>query len=159
MSYKNKIYSERTDIEKIQSNWKKISGLYSRREWSSAVVRAATSAEIATNLVIREELENGKNIDKEFVSHLMIWANGIQGKYQRLIIPAVKNKEYEEKFKSLSTMIGEVNRERNKIVHGGSFTDSEPAHEIIEKSKNIILEFVCQYNPDFQLSEIQLITE
>jgi hypothetical protein len=56
MSYTSKKYEDRTDIEKIQSNWKKLSGLYSRREWSGSVVRAATAAEIASNLVVREEL-------------------------------------------------------------------------------------------------------
>ena len=88
---KRKPYSERTDLEKITSNWKKISGLIGREEWSSAIVRAATAAEIATNLVVREELEVKRGLETDFVDHLLEWANGIQGKYQKLILPVTKD--------------------------------------------------------------------
>lgn len=159
MTYKSRPYSDRTDLDKIRSNWKKINGLYSRREWSSSVVRAATTAEIATNLVVREELENLKGIDEPFVNHLMIWANGIQGKYQKLIMPAVEGKEYKDRFRALSSKIGEINRERNKIVHGGHFTDSAPAHDIIVKAREVVHVFVQQYHPQFTLDEIQFIEE
>jgi len=159
MVSKFKSYQDRTDLEKIESNWKKLSGLYRRGEWSSAIVRAATAAEIATNLVVREELENQKGIDKPFVDHLMIWANGIQGKYQKLILPAVSGKDYEQRFKDLSGDIGGINTARNAIVHAGYFTDSAPAHETIVKSRGIILAFVKQYHPSFDLIEIKLIEE
>jgi hypothetical protein len=46
---KKKPYSERTDLEKIKSQWKKTTGFLERGEWSSAIVRAATAAEIAAN--------------------------------------------------------------------------------------------------------------
>jgi len=36
-------FSERPDIEKIQSNWTKFAGLLNREEWSGAIVRAATA--------------------------------------------------------------------------------------------------------------------
>ena len=42
-----KEYKDRTDLEKIQSQWNKLTGLHSREEFSGAVVRAATAAEIA----------------------------------------------------------------------------------------------------------------
>jgi hypothetical protein len=159
VTYKSKPYSDRTDLDKIRTNWKKINGLYSRREWSSSVVRAATTAEIATNLVVREELENLKGIDEPFVNHLMIWANGIQGKYQKLIMPAVEGKEYKDKFRALSSTIAAINRERNKIVHGGHFIDSAPAHDIIVKAREVAHVFVQQYHPQFTLDEIQFIEE
>lgn len=159
MLYSNKRYEDRTDIEKILSNWKKLSGLYSRKEWSSSIVRAATAAEIASNLVVREELENIKGIDEPFVSHLMMWANGIQGKFQKLILPAVVGKDYEQTFKQLSNDIGDINRIRNGIVHAGKFADSEPAHEVIVKARNVILAFVRQYHTTFKLDEIDKIEE
>lgn len=159
MTNRSKSYIDRTDIEKILSNWKKVAGLYSRKEWSSSVVRAATAAEIATNLAVREELENSKGIDEEFVSHLMIWANGIQGKYQKLILPSVVGKGYETQFKLISADIGAINRERNKIVHGGYFANSLPAYEIIVKARKVILELVKQYDSDFYIEEIHLIEE
>jgi hypothetical protein len=154
MSYTSKKYEDRTDIEKIQSNWKKLSGLYSRGEWSSSIVRAATAAEIASNLVVREELENIKGIDEPFVSHLMMWANGIQGKYQKLILPAVEGNAHAQTFKQLSNDIGDINKIRNGIVHAGKFADSAPAHEVIVKARTVILAFVRQYHEDFDLVEI-----
>lgn len=159
MSYTSKKYEDRTDVEKIQSNWKKLSGLYSRGEWSSSIVRAATAAEIASNLVVREELENIKGIDEPFVSHLMVWANGIQGKFQKLILPAIEGKDYSQTFKQLSNDIGEINRIRNGIVHSGKFADSEPAYQVIVKARAVILALVCQYHPKFNLSEISKIEE
>jgi hypothetical protein len=155
----SKKYEDRTDVEKIQSNWKKLSGLYSRGEWSSSIVRAATAAEIASNLVVREELENTKGIDEPFVSHLMLWANGLQGKFQKLILPAVEGKNYAQTFKQLSNDIGEINRVRNGIVHSGKFADSEPAYQVIVKARTVILAFVCQYHPEFDLGEISKIEE
>ncbi|MFG1495390.1 hypothetical protein ABMA57_02075 [Saccharospirillum sp. HFRX-1] len=157
MSYTSKEYEDRSDIEKIQSNWKKLSGLYSRNEWSSSIVRAATTAEIASNLVVREELENIKGIDEPFVSHLMMWANGIQGKFQKLILPAVEGKDYALTFKQLSNDISDINRIRNGIVHAGKFADYQPAHDVIVKARTVILTFVCQYHNDFNLDEINKI--
>ncbi len=156
MSYTSKAYEDRTDIEKIQSNWKKLSGLYSRGEWSSSIVRAATAAEIASNLVVREELQNTKGIDEPFVNHLMMWANGIQGKFQKLILPAVEGKGYAQAFRELSTDIGDINKIRNGIVHAGKFADSAPAHELLVKARRVILVFVRQYHPDFDIDEIEL---
>jgi len=159
MECTSKPYIDRTDLEKIQSNWKKVTGLYSRKEWSGSIVRAATTAEVATNLVVREELENQRDIDEPFVTSLMISANGIQGKYQKLVMPAVAGKNYEDKFKAINSNIGHINKARNKIIHGGSFADSAPAHEVITKVRHVVLEFVQQYHPEFTLNEIQLIAE
>ncbi len=85
-----KPYDERTDKEKIRSNWTKTCGLYLRGEHSMAVIRAATAVELAANLVVREELENNQKLPKEFVDSLMKWANGLVGKLNRLIIPITK---------------------------------------------------------------------
>ena len=61
---KKKPYDERSDLEKILSQWKKLSGLVKRKEWSAAVVRAATAAEIATNFAIRKEFSEKSNFDE-----------------------------------------------------------------------------------------------
>ena len=89
-SNKRKPYSYRTDIEKIESNWTKTRGLYDRKEWSGAIVRAATAVEIAANLVIREELQVARSLEKDFVDNLLLWANGIKGKFDKLILPISK---------------------------------------------------------------------
>ncbi|MBE3880063.1 hypothetical protein HJ161_23855, partial [Vibrio parahaemolyticus] len=145
---------DRTDLEKIQSNWKKVKWFISKKRMVKLSVRAATAAEIAANLVVREELENQKGIDTPFVNHLMIWANGIQGKYQKLIMASVKGKPQEESFKALSSKIGKVNKRRNQIVHGGHFDNSDTAHEVIMEAKELIQVLVGYYTPGFELDDI-----
>ncbi len=48
-----KDYDKRSEVEKIESQWTKLSGLHTGEEWSAAVVRAATAAELAANLGLR----------------------------------------------------------------------------------------------------------
>ena len=68
----NAAYEDRTDLEKIQSQWHKITGLHTRDEWSAAVVRAATAAELAANFAIREEFKARSNFDAQFVDSLLV---------------------------------------------------------------------------------------
>ena len=62
-----KPYEDRTDLGKCQSQWRKLQGLHSRAEWSMAIVRAATAAEIAANYAIRAEFNEQSELPKEFV--------------------------------------------------------------------------------------------
>jgi hypothetical protein len=68
---KKKSYEQRTDVEKIQSQWHKLTGLHSREEWSAAVVRAATAAEIAANFALRQEFNGRSKFDANFVNSLL----------------------------------------------------------------------------------------
>ncbi len=144
----SKPYNQRTDIEKIKSNWNKTLGLFARGEWSGAILRAVTAAEIASNLVIREELQAKKHLDKEFVDKLLKWANGIQGKFQRLIVPACKGTERHDKFKLLQTSITEINKHRNAIAHRGQFKKESTSRKVIETAKDVIESFVGTYYPN-----------
>ncbi|WP_223866525.1 hypothetical protein, partial [Candidatus Enterovibrio escicola] len=100
-----------------------------------------------------------KGIDEAFVNHLMLWANGIQGKFQRLILPAIEGKDYAQSFKQLSNSISEINRIRNGIVHTGRFADEEPAYEVIVKAKVVIVTLVRQYHELFDLEDIIKVDE
>src|SRR3989338_5409824 len=91
---KSKPYKERSDIERIRSNWKKTIGLLKRKEWSSAVVRAATATEIAANLVVREEFIRRRGLNSDLVDHFLMWANGIQGKFDKLLLPVTRGQEH-----------------------------------------------------------------
>lgn len=51
----NKPYEKLSDLEKLQKQWHKLSGLNTREEWSAAIVRAATAAELAANFAVRNE--------------------------------------------------------------------------------------------------------
>jgi hypothetical protein len=82
-----KPYAQRTDIERLHSSWKKLDGLMKRREWSAAITRAATAAEIAANIAVRKELQEKRKLEASFVDHLLKWANGLAGKLDKLLRP------------------------------------------------------------------------
>lgn len=146
-----KPYDDRTHVEKIQSNWKKTCGLYLRGEHSMAVIRAATTVELAANLVIREELENGQKLPKDFVDHLMKWANGLVGKLDKLIIPITKDTKKGQVFKSVKKQISDINTQRNGIAHRGEFKIRKTSNRIIEEARNIIQTLVQQYDNNFTI--------
>jgi hypothetical protein len=150
-----KPYSERSDIEKIRSNWNKTKGLYKKDEFSGAIVRAATAVEIAANLVIREELEVGRNLEKSFVDNLLLWANGIQGKLERLIIPLSRISKNINISEELISDIKKINKERNLIAHSGQFRNGIIAEKIIGLSKKVVETLVEHYQADFKLKEIK----
>ena len=147
-------YSERSDIQKIQSNWKKIRGLVNREEWSSAVVRAATATEIAANFVVREELVESRKLEKEFVDHLLKWANGLQGKFDKLILPITKGEDYHKDFKKLKVRATEINKGRNLVVHSGRFKTKPTARRIIGEARDVILGLIEPYYEGFDLEEL-----
>lgn len=154
-STKKRPYSKRSDIEKIKSNWNKIDGMYKREEWSSLIVRAATAVEITANLVIREELIHERNLEAEFVDSLLLWANGLHGKFKRIILPITKNTEKSPKLKKLFNRVDKINKERNLIAHSGQFKKRTTAEEIIEEAREVILAMVDIYCDDFELKEIK----
>lgn len=146
-----KPYDKRTDAEKIQSNWAKTCGLYLRNEHSMAVIRAATTVELAINLVVREELENNQQLPKEFVNSLMKWANGLIGKLKNLIIPITKGTDKEEVFKLVQTQVADINTQRNNIAHRGEFKVKKTSSRVIEEARTIIHTLVQQYDASFTL--------
>lgn len=150
---KKKPYSQRTDLEKISSNWKKTKGLYSRKEWSTTVMRAVTTVELAANYTIRKELEEKRKIDSEFVDHLLIWANGIRGKFDKLIIPACKSSTHINTIKSLNKKVQDINTKRNGIAHSGQFSSAKTAKTVMDNSKEIIEALIGIYEKGFRLKK------
>jgi hypothetical protein len=148
-------YSEKTDIEKIKSNCNKARGLYKRNESSASIVRSATAAEIAANLVIREELQVKRKLEEHFVDSLLIWANGIQGKFDRLILPIVKGSDKYDIFNSIRTKVNTINKERNSVAHSGQFKKGNTAKEIYNLSKEVIETMINQYTNDFSIKGIR----
>src|SRR2546430_8450229 len=87
MKARKKPYSKRSDADKLPTNWRKTLGLLERSEFSMAIIRAGTCAEIAANIVVRAELIQRRQLEAAFVDTLLYWANGLQGKFSRLILP------------------------------------------------------------------------
>lgn len=150
---KTRRYDQRTDLEKIRSQWTKLSGLHSRAEWSAAVVRAATAAEIAANLAIRREFQSRTQFDEHLVNHLLRWANGLDGKLNKLLLPVVERQKKHGAIKKLCKSAKAINDKRNKIVHRGEFCNKKEATKLIGESKNFVLGLVRHYEPDFALIE------
>ncbi len=149
-----KPYSERTDIEKIESNWKKACGFLERREWSGVVMRAATACEIAANLAIREELQVKRNLEEDFVDNLLLWANGIHNKFHKLLLPICKGSKKHKKFNDIKSIVNGINKERNSIAHSGQFKKESTAEWILKESKQVIQIIVREYQPGFKLNKI-----
>ena len=125
-----KPYHERADIENIQSQWRKLSGLHIREEWSAAVIRAATAAEIAANFAVRREFAAKSHLEPIFVDTLLQWANGLAGKLDRLLIPITKNEPEKNKvLRELRAAASQINSRRNAVVHQGEFCNTEEAKE------------------------------
>jgi hypothetical protein len=153
MKNSRKPYNELTDLEKLQSQWWKLSGLHSREEWSAAVVRAATAAEIAANIAIRKEFQQIGSFAPGFVDSLLMWANGLSGKIDKLLLPISKGTERYESIKKLKQTALKVNKIRNAVAHTGAFCNETEARDAITHSKEFVEGIVQLYEPGFTLKE------
>jgi hypothetical protein len=148
-----KPYNQRTDIERIASQWKKLTGLHTREEWSAAVVRAATAAEIAANLAIRREFALRSQFDERIVNHFLKWANGIDGKLKNVLLPLLEGQDKHSAVKKLYKLAASVNAKRNAIAHRGEFCNEGEAAEVIGKSREFVVGLVRLYEVDFILND------
>jgi len=148
-----KPYEERTDLEKCQSQWTKLKGLHTREEWSAAIVRAATAAEIAANFAIRQELKKQSTISGDCANSLLRWANGLSGKINRLLTPLTKGTKRGKRISKLKAVAAKINDTRNDVVHRGEFRDEDEATEIIVATKKFVEGLVRIYEPQFALRD------
>jgi hypothetical protein len=148
-----KPYEDRTDLEKCQSQWRKLQGLHSRAEWSMAIVRTATAAEIAVNYAIRAEFNQQSELPKEFVDSTLMWANGLRGKIDHLLVRLTEKTDRSEAITKLTKVADQINNHRNAIVHRGEFRDENEAKETIEKTRRFIESLVRLYDPSFTLHD------
>jgi hypothetical protein len=155
MAKKMKVpYDDRSDLEKIRSQWNKIKGLHSEQQSSAAIVRCATAAEIAANLAIRSEFSSRSTFDPSVVNKFLEWANGLNGKVNRLLLILCFNNDAKDKnFKKLSGLAGDINGMRNAIVHSGNFSKAVTAAALIAKAKDFIETVVGVYEPGYKLPE------
>lgn len=147
-----KKYEELTDLENLQKQWTKLSGLHTREEWSAAIVRAATAAEISANFAIRSEFSQKSQLSTEFINNLLRWANGLTGKLDKILIPLVADDEKKQKeIKSLVKLAKNVNHQRNSIAHQGEFCNEKEAEEVIKNAEEFINGLIKLYKSDFKL--------
>ena len=151
-----KPFADRSDLEKISAQWTKLSGLHAQDEWSAAVVRAATAAEIAANFAVRKEFASRSEFKSEFIDNLLVWANGLGGKIDRILIPVSKGERHHETIKSLKQASSEIAKKRNRIAHQGEFCSRKTARQIIGQAKGFIETLVRIYEPEYALKDIEL---
>lgn len=131
-------YDERTDDQRLESNWRKARVLFKRNDYSAAIMRAATSAEIAANIYIRHFLSTEHGLPSSYVDALLISANGLDGKFKRLIRPAAEYRGNWGALKSLQKKIEVLHEHRNSIAHAGYFKDKDEAKVVFDSAINII---------------------
>lgn len=131
-------YDERSDADKLKANWVKAKKLFERRDFSACVVRIATAAEIAANIYVRKFLIGEHGLPSSFVYALLVSANGLDGKYKRLIRPAAEIKNTWKDLKSLQRKIQALHDHRNGVVHTGKFKTSSDAKVAFDEGLAII---------------------
>jgi phosphoribosyl 1,2-cyclic phosphodiesterase len=146
-------YEKRAELEKIQSQWNKLTGLHSRDESSAAIVRAATAAELAATFAIRREFLADSQFTSKFIDSLLIWANGISGKIDRLLIPMTAHKKYHKTVSGLKELSAKLNKKRNAVAHQGEFCNPNEAEVAIQQAKEFIETLVRVYEPEFSLKD------
>jgi len=149
----SKPYSQRSDVERVESNWTKTLGLFARREYSLSIVRAAVSAELALNYAIRQELHTRHSLPLPFVDKHLKWANGIKGKLDRLYIPIVNGTKLEARAKATAKALNLLNEERNLIAHRGEFREKQTAQRFLELAEKEITSLVSEYMKPFVLKK------
>lgn len=89
------------------------------------------------------------------VDSLLVWANGLEGKMSRLVLPLLKGqpKRHQASKKLYGAAIKEVSRKRNEIVHGGHFCSKKEAIPLIATCKIFVEDMVRPYHEDFKLSD------
>lgn len=112
-----------------------------------SIIRAGTCAEIAANLMVREELESKRSLKKEFVDHLLIWANGLHGKVTKILKPLLRGLPEGKILAAVEARTRNLNEARNKIAHGGHFSAREHAHEMVGYARDICVALAKPYHP------------
>jgi hypothetical protein len=146
---------ERTDPQKVWANWNKTLGLLERDEYSVAIVRAAVSVELAANIVIRTELVKKRKLPVHFVDSLLKGANGIAGKFDKLIYPILKGSPKHESFKDLAADWHKINDERHSVAHKGDFKGKSVAVDVVKRARRVLRAMMADYEPSLRFGRTQ----
>ena len=144
-------YEQRTDADKIRSQWTKLSGHHSRTDWSAAVVRSVTACEIAVNFAVRQEFTTRSQLSAQFVNGLLLSANGLSGKVTKLLIPLLEGEDKFEAINRLCRHVQPISTKRNAISHQGAFCSETEATALIEQCRQFVEGVMAAYDPLFTL--------
>jgi len=130
-------------------------GLFERGEYSVAIVRAGVTVELAANVVVRAELVKKRNLSATFVDSLFKNANGLKGKFDKLIYPVLKGSENYKSFTSLRKDWEKINGERNNVAHSGDFKNKDVATTIVMKARKVLQTMMADYEPTLKFGKTQ----
>ena len=124
-----------------------------RHEWSAAIVRAATAAEIAANIAVRHELVTQRQLESTYVDSLLKWANGLDGKLTRLLMPLPMEREKKDVIRHAKSVSAHINKQRNEVVHSGHFMNQQEAVETREHARSFVDSLVGLYHVRYSVIE------
>jgi len=149
-------YLKASDDEKVARNWNKALGLFSRGDFSVAVIRCGTCVELAVNFAVRQELVVDRDLPLPFVDKLLKSANGLRNKYQNIFLPIMEEYEEHDKLKKLwKDHIEKINKERNAVVHSGEFRSESVARIVLKNTHEALRGIMDLYDHEANLKEFK----
>lgn len=118
-----------------------------------AIIRAATTVELATNIAVRAELIEKRKLEPAFVGSLMRWANGLGGKFHQILQPLFAITKEPKTFREIETEARKVNKARNEIAHTGSFASKKHAKEVLDFAHSVCSEITSHYPASAKLAK------
>jgi serine/threonine protein kinase len=106
-------------------------------DYRRAVIDAGTASEVALSSALSELLQ-AKGVPQEFIDHLVLRANGIEGLFTEYLLlgrpaPVSRNKEI-----SRGALMAELAGVRNKSAHAGTVPSAEEAIRAVELAHSIV---------------------
>jgi len=147
-------YRQRTDAQKIETQWGKAVGLLNRGDWSAAVVRAVTATEISANLAIRDEYQRQGELSSVDVDKILTDSNGLKGKMK--VLRKLLDDQGKARVAALERRMQDACGKRNAIVHSGEFCDEEEARRLVENCGRFVVQVVGTYLTGFELTSIEI---
>lgn len=146
-----KPYSRASDVRKVQINWHSSCLSYINHEYSMAIVRSAVCIELAATLAIRIELIKNRRLEPQFVDHLLRWANGLNGKFEKILYPLLDGTPRGANLRSLAKVWRKVSAERNAIAHSGHFKKASTARHHLDLAYAVITGIASEYHVDLKI--------
>ncbi|MCK5225510.1 MAG: hypothetical protein KAQ89_02215 [Planctomycetes bacterium] len=152
---KRKPYSEAKSDERVERNWKKTHGLFTRGEYSVAVIRCGTCIELSVNFAVRQELVVKRELPLSFVDKLLKNANGLRNKYLNIFLPIMaEHEKYYKLTKLWKNNIIAINKQRNAIVHSGEFRSNSAALKVMKKTYEALETIISFYEHNSEFKRI-----
>ncbi len=141
------------DLSILEDNWHKACRLYARREYSAAILRAATAVELVLNYAIRQQLVHKKKLPPQLVDYLFQRHQGPAQKfelYRKLMVRSQRLVKIDSLKGPLETVIS---FHRNAISHRGEFKGPNEACAALQECYSVLSLLVGFYKPRYRMQK------